>query len=153
MRDLPADRETIRKLAVDAFNHAWTLMELGHDRTTEQDFELIHTTHASRYLWAFVGEPVHLARGEWQVSRVYAVLGRREPALVHARRCLDILEAEGIGDWDIAFAHEALARAYAVAGDSHNAAKHVDEARQLAAAIKDDEDRELVLADLETIQA
>ena len=55
----------------------------------------------------------NLARGEWQCSRVYAVLGRAEPALWHARRCVELDEAgaEGREDWDLAAAYEAMARA------------------------------------------
>ncbi len=41
--------------------------------------------HTGRYHWRRAGEPVPYARGEWQCSRVYAVLGRSEPALHHAR--------------------------------------------------------------------
>ena len=151
-RELPADKDIVRRLAVDAFNHAWTLMDQEEPRAVHQDFELIHTTHASRHLWAFVGEPVNLARGEWQVSRVYAVLGRAEPALVHGRRCLEILEEEGIGDWDLGFAHEALARAFIVAGDIDNAKKHLEEAHRVAETIKEDEDRQVLLGDLKTIE-
>jgi hypothetical protein len=98
------------RLGVDLFNHVWTLIETA-DRTAAQTDEMIHAAHASRYHWwrADAG-PEHLARGEWQCSRVYAVLGRGEPALWHARRCLEMCEANGIGDWDLAFAYEALAR-------------------------------------------
>ena len=55
---------------------------------------MIHAAHASRYHWGEVGDDVNLARGEWQCSRVYAVLGRGEPALWHARRCVEIAEAD-----------------------------------------------------------
>src|SRR5204862_6157437 len=74
---------TRRALAVGLFNHVWTLLETP-DRTVEQDDEMIHAAHASRYHWGEVGEKVNLARGEWQCSRVYAVLGRADPALHQA---------------------------------------------------------------------
>jgi hypothetical protein len=106
-----------RQLGVSLFNHVWTLLELP-ERTPAQDDELVHAAHASRHHWAQVGEARHLARGEWQISRVYSVLGRGEPALHHARRCLELLEESGDGeDWDVPFAHEAVARAALVAGD------------------------------------
>ncbi len=65
------------------------------------------------------GCPPTAPAGEWLCSRVYAVLGRGEPALWHARRALAILEigGEGIEDWDRPAVYEALARACAVAGD------------------------------------
>ena len=40
--------------------------------------------------------PAHLARGEWQISRVYTVLGRPEPALNHAHRVLVLADLETI---------------------------------------------------------
>ena len=71
--------------------------------------------------------------------------------LWHARRYLALCEAHGIGDWDIAFAHEALGRALSVAGDRGGSAASVARARELAADIAEDEDRELLLSDLATI--
>ena len=81
-----------RQRGVDLFNEAWRLME-----TREDDDRLLHITHASRYHWGQAEEcrSENLARGEWQVSRVYTVLGRPEPAIWHARRCLDHCEANG----------------------------------------------------------
>jgi hypothetical protein len=144
------DRGTRRQLAVDLFNHVWALLETP-DRTPMQDDEMLHAAHASRHHWAEVGEPVNLARGEWQCSRVYAVLGRSEPAMWHARRCLALCEEHGIGDFDIAFAWEAIARAALVAGDRAAADDAIARARQLADAIADDEDRHLLAIDLASI--
>ena len=145
-----ADAGTRRALAVDLFNHVWTLLETP-DRTPLQDDEMLQAAHASRYHWGEVGEPVNLARGEWQCSRVYAVLGRAEPAMWHARRCLALCEEQGIGDFDIAFAWEAIARAASVAGDHAEADAALARARSLATAIAEDEDRELLLGDVATI--
>lgn len=144
------DPGTRRALAVDLFNHVWTLLETP-DRTPLQDDEMLHAAHASRYHWGEVGEPVNLARGEWQCSRVYAVLGRAEPALWHARRCLALCEEHGIADFDIAFAWEAVARASRAAGDGAGADAALARARELATAIAEDEDRELLMGDLATI--
>jgi hypothetical protein len=97
-----------RQLGVDLFNESRRLLE-----TREDDDRLVHAAHASRYHWGEAPEcrPENLARGEWMCSRVHAVLGRTEPALHHARRCLELCEAHGIGDWDLAYTYEALARA------------------------------------------
>jgi DNA-binding transcriptional MerR regulator len=139
-------------LARQLFNETWRLME-QEGRTTADDDRMIHAAHASRYHWGQVptATPAHLARGEWQISRVYTVLGRAEPALHHARRVLDICREHDIGDWDLAFAYEALARAHAVAGDAGQAREYTDQALAAAEDIAEDEERELVLADLETI--
>ena len=142
--------EAERRLAIRYFNAVWTLME-KEDRTVEADDLMIHMAHASRYHWGQVGKPENLARGEWQVSRVYAVLRRVEPCLHHAQRVLDICEANGIGDWDIAFAFEALARGHAYSGDTEAARAMTEKALAAVENIAEDEDRKIVLADLETI--
>jgi DNA-binding transcriptional MerR regulator len=141
-----------RLLAAQLFNETWRLLEL-EGRSRDDDDRMIHTAHASRCHWGQVPgvTPAHLARGEWQISRVYAVLGRPEPALHHARRVLDLCQENGIGDWDLAFAYEALARARAVAGDTAQARRYTDQALAAAKDIAEDNERELVLADLETI--
>ncbi|CAN5131549.1 hypothetical protein BH09ACT13_BH09ACT13_10450 [soil metagenome] len=101
-----------RQYAVSLFNRTWDLLELS-ERTPEQIDEMIHIAHASCYHWGQVGAPANGARGEWQCARVYATLGQPEPALWHARRCLEIVEAggEGLEDWDLPSAQQALAHA------------------------------------------
>ena len=137
-----------RQLAVDRFHHVWTLLGLV-ERTPEQVDEMIHAAHASRHHWEQAGTTINLARGEWQCSRVYAVLGRAEPALWHAQRCLAYAEAAADAeDWDLPFAYEALARAYDVAGDEDRAAREAMRARELALDVADEGDREHLLAEL-----
>jgi DNA-binding transcriptional MerR regulator len=146
------DPDTRRQLASGLFNHVWTLLETP-DRTPAQDDEMLHAAHASRYHWGEIESGARLARGEWQCSRVYAVLGRPEPALHHARRCLEICRQAGIGDFDVAFAYEALARASRVAGDRSGAEEYLRLAHEAAGDVADQEDRALVLSDLATIDA
>jgi hypothetical protein len=130
-----------KQMAKDLFNRVWVLLE-ADSRTPAEDDEMIHAAHASRYHWGVVGEPVNLVRGEWQCSRVYAVLGRAEPALWHGRRCLDLCDEHRIGDFDLAYAYEALARASKTAGDAGSAARHAASARKAGRRIADPEDRE-----------
>ena len=143
--------DTQRRLAVDLFNEAWAL--LGQSaRTVDDDDRMLHAAHASRYHWGEVGTTINAARGEWQCSRVYAVLGRAEPALHHAARCLELTEAAAEReDFDLPFAFEALARAHAVAGADEEAERWCTMARAAAELIADAEDRRLVLRDLATI--
>jgi len=144
--------EEERQLAVDLFNQTWTLLELPA-RTPEQDDELVDTAHASAYHWLQVGTAANRARSQWQLSRVYVLLGRPEPALHHANRCLAWCEANpgALEDWDLPYAHEALARAHALAGDADEARRDADRARELAAGVAGDEDREHLDADLATL--
>ena len=144
--------EAHRQLGVDLYNKTWTLMRQS-DRTPRDDDELLHCAHASAYHWLQVGTTANRARSEWLCSRVYTVLALPEPALRHARRCLALVEsAPGeMEDWDLAAAHEALARAHATAGDSEQAARQVELGRAALAQIADADDREQLEADFGTI--
>ena len=92
-----------------------------------------------------------LIAGGYDRSRVYAALGRAEPCLHHAQRYLDLCTQNGIADWDLAFAYEALARGHAVAGDVERTRAFTEQALAAAEDIAEDDDRELVLSDLESI--
>ena len=140
--------EEERKLAVTLFNRVWELMETD-PRTPEENDELIHAAHASRYHWGNVGEPANSARGEWQCSRIYTVLGRADAAFWHAQRCLEICTQHGIGDWDLAYAYEALARTHALAGETDESGRFLELARGVE--IAEEDDREHLLDDLKSI--
>ncbi len=144
------EREWHRKFAASLFNWTWTLLEKKH-RTREEDDEMVHAAHASRFHWGKVGTPVNFARGDWQISRVYSVLERPEPALFHARRCLDQCEKEKIGDFDLAFAYEALARASAVGGNMKDCKKYIAIAKEIGERIKEKEDKDLFFSDVKTV--
>lgn len=114
--------------------------------TREDDERMVHAAHASAYHWADAPEcePKNRARSEWQISHVYALVGRAEPALHHAQRCLAICHEnpENMEDWDLPFAYEALARAHLVGGAEEEARRSEQQAREAGARIADPEDRE-----------
>jgi DNA-binding transcriptional MerR regulator len=155
--ELMTDPRTIdvdhRQLGVDLFNYTWTLLE-KEQRTRDEDDEMIYSTHASAFHWLHAegAKPENRARGEWQISRVYAVLGRGPEAVTHAQRCLDHCLENGIGDWDLAFAYEALARGHKVAGDDAEYRGNLDLAREAGTKIADPEDRDLLEKDLEQLR-
>lgn len=147
----PIDENAHRELAIDLFNRVWGLLDKT-DRTVEEDDTMVHAAHASRYHWGEVGTPLEFERGEWQISRVYAVLKRPQAALHHAKRCLEICEANGIGDFDLAFAYEALARAYAVAGEAARSHEFVSLAEKAAEVIEDEGNRKYTLSELTSVK-
>ena len=148
LRNESVDAQTHRRLAVDLFNHVWTLLE-KQERTREETDELVHAAHASVYHWLQVGTAKNAARGEWQLARVYATLGRAEPALHHARRCLELAEAaDDLEDFDLPYAYEALARAHRAAGDEGEAQRWRERAREAGERIAEDDDRDLFERDL-----
>ena len=132
------------------FNFAWTLIEKP-DRSDDETELMISAAHASALHWLQVGTPLNFARSQWQISRAYAVAGRGEPALHHARRCLSICQEHGFADFDLAFAYEALARAHALAGEPGEAQRFVDLAREAGGRIEDEEDRQHLFEDLRTV--
>jgi hypothetical protein len=143
------DEDAHRQLGIDLFNETWRLLETV-ERTPEQEDELVHCAHASAYHWLRAGTAANRARSEWLCSRVYATLGRSASAVRHARRCLALVEGtpDEMEDWDVAAAHEALARAHLVAGEHDAARVHVDRARAAVAAVVDEEDRVVIEADV-----
>ena len=147
-----ADLPLHRKLAAELFNGTWTLLE-KQDRTPDDDARMIHMAHASAYHWLQVGTLLNFGRSHWLCSRVYSVLGRPEPALYHARLAHDICVENAIGDFDLAYAFEALARAHAVAGNRGESDGWADRARAATADVAEAEDRELLLSDLAQIPA
>jgi len=136
-----------KQFAVNLFNRVWALME-QLERTPEEADEMLHAAHASVYHWSQVGGPQNLAIGEWQVSRVYAVLGWPESFRRHAERSLQICEQHGIGDFARAYAFEALARAAVLAGDGAERDHRLQQARAAGEQIADAEDRKQLLDDL-----
>ncbi len=132
------------------FNLVWSLHD-KKDRTKEEDDKMVHAAHASRFRWGEIGTAVEIERGEWQVSRVYSVLNMPQSALYHAKRCLELCKENNIGDWDIAFAYEGIARAYKVAGEKTDCENYIKLAKASGEQIKEKEDRDLFFSELETI--
>ena len=54
---------THRSLTASLFSHTRALLE-KKNRTQEDDINMVHCTHASRYHWSIVGTPLNFARGE-----------------------------------------------------------------------------------------
>lgn len=145
-----AEQEFHKKMATGLFNLVWDLLD-KEKKTPDEDDKMLHAAHASRYHWGEIGTPLHFERGEWQISRVYAVLKRPEPALFHAKRCQQICEQNDIGDFDIAFAYEALARAHAVADNTAECEKNLELAKKAGERIKKEDDKKYFFGELGTI--
>lgn len=150
MAEQYSEKEFHKKMAVDLFNLVWTLLD-KEKRTKKEEDTMVHAAHASRYHWGEIGTPLEFERGEWQISRMYSVLGRPQPALYHANRCLEICKENNIKDFDIAFAYEAVARAYAVADKKSESEKYVELAKKAGEDIEDEENQKYFFSELETI--
>ncbi|MHA2260002.1 MAG: hypothetical protein ACXACO_18715 [Promethearchaeota archaeon] len=140
------------KLAKQSFNKTWDFLD-KKDRSPEEDLEMIHTVHTSRYHWGILvsegqGTPLNLQRGEWIISRVYSVLERGEPALYHAKICLDFTQKNSIGDFDLAFAYEAMARSSAATDNKDDFEKYFKLAEEAGEKIKKKDDRDYFFDEL-----
>ena len=143
-------KKTHRKFAVACFNGTWDLIE-KKDRTPEDDARMIHQAHASRYHWGEIGTALNFARGDWQISRVYAILNQGEKALTYAKSCLHLCMEHELGDFDLAFAYEAAARAFAVLGNEDMKEKYLALATNAGAEIAKEEDKKYFFDQLGTI--
>lgn len=144
------DPATQRALAVSLFHRVWELLERA-DRTAADDQELVNAAHASRLHWTSIGTPRHLAIGDWQISRVYSTVGRPEPAVHHARLCLENARLAIDEPWLLGSAYEGLARAYAAAGDRAAATEWKDKAVAQLELVTDRDDREIVEQDIASL--
>lgn len=139
-----SEQECHKKFAVDLNNLVWSLLG-KKDRTKDEDEIMIHSAHASCFHWSKVGTSVNLQRGEWLISHVYAVLNRPEGAVNYAKRCMEITQENNFVDFDLAYAYEGMARAYAVAGDKPRCEKYIKLAQEAGEKIKEKEDKKLFL--------
>ena len=134
--------------AIDFHGKTWEILE-KKIRTPDDDERMLDYAHASLAHWRAAGTEVRHQRGEWLLARVYAVLGEGNLALKHAHRCYELLEGNKsqMEDFDIAFAFEAVARAFAVGGDPVGAKRYIDMAQKAGEAIKGKEDRDVFFAE------
>jgi uncharacterized protein YndB with AHSA1/START domain len=148
-RELPDDLDAAdhRQRGIEATNTVFRLFERV-PLTDDDAADLVDAAHAARWHWRHAEDrtPVNAIRADYLCARAHAWVGNGQAALDDARRCLDATNAAGLDDFDLAYAHEVMARALASTGDLAEARLHLDKA--LAVAINDPEDARLVAADL-----
>lgn len=143
--------ETSKDIAANLFNGVWDLLE-KENRTEEEDYLMVHQAHASLYYWMIVGNPSNIYNGEWQISRVYATLNNFDSCLYHALRALKICEENQMTGFDLAYAYEALTRAYVMKGNKNECTKYLELALKEVKKIEDAGSKDLILADLDDLQ-
>ncbi len=135
-----------RFMAADCFNSAWNCMDM-ENRTPDDDELMISATFASKYHWSQIGEPINFQRAEWQISRIFSILGRGDLALQYAKHCLALTKEHDFKDFDLAFAHECMARSYATLGNKDDFSKYYQLAKESGEEISKKEDREYFFKD------
>ncbi len=142
-----------RYFSAHCFNQAWELIEKA-ERTPDEDEQMIRLSLAATWHWTQRSDctPTHLSVGYWQAARIFAILGQAENARRYAQMCLEASQTPGVKPFYLAYAYEALARAEVIAGEKGRAYGYLTEARRLAEQVEEADDRDALLADLETVR-
>lgn len=139
-----------RRLAVDLFNATWDYLD-NTDRSPADDLEMLGAALGSWFHWRRAGTPRNFAISDWQVSRVFAVLGDGAMARRFGQSNLDLCDEHDLDPFVRAYAYEALARAAAISGVGDDRNRYAALAEQTAADIEKSGDRQAVLDDLATL--
>ncbi|MGV2939933.1 hypothetical protein AB5I83_10110 [Mesobacillus sp. LC4] len=150
--EMNTDFTTHKQMAIDLFNLTWDLIE-KQDRTESDDDTMLYAAMSSRYHWGLVGTPLNFARGEWQISRVYAILGRSEAALHHARKSEKLCRKHDLGEFDLSFAYEAIARAHALSGDAADQERYMNLALETAEKVETEANRSWLLKNIHSVSS
>lgn len=139
-----------RFFSANCFNKAWDLIDKA-DRSPSEVDDMLQLAHASAWHWRQRPDNTSdkLSVGYWQLSRVYALAGESQRATRYGNLCLDA--SQGQGPFLIGYAHEALARAAAAAGNPDGARIHLQQARECLLKVTDPEDKALLQKDLDSI--
>jgi len=141
-----------RHFSAECFNQTWPLID-KLDRTEADDEAMILSATASLWHWMQRADCTdrNLSIGHWQVSRVYALLGKGENAMRHAKRSLAL--ATGSSPFYVGYGHEAVARAAAVLADSATCQGHLKLALVCLKDVADASERAALENDLRTVAA
>lgn len=145
------DEEVHRKLAAGLFNFTWDLID-KEDRDNTENEIMVNAAHASTFHWTIVGTSLQIARGEWLISRTYALTGRSEPALFHAKKTLEMCLDENLGNFDLGFAYEAMARSFGVQGNPDKSSEFLDRATTTAEKVEKEQDREWLMSNIDSVR-
>lgn len=135
-----------RTFAPRFFNHTWELMDRA-ELDDDQVDEMLSSAFAQRAHWYQVGDARNRAIADWQVSRAAVLAGYPDLARRFGERSLR--EADALDPFVRGFAHEAIARAAASVDDVETFETHLTAARQLSGLIDDEEERRVLVADLD----
>mgnify|MGYP001566686733 CR=1 FL=1 len=142
---------THRYFSASCFNKTWEFID-NPNRTEEDNLFMLQTAMASLWHWTQREDatPQNLSVGNWQVARVYALLGQADNARKYAEVSLKF--SEGCEPFYIGFAYEALARAEMIAGNVTKMNEYLKQAREFAGQVEDAEDKDVLSADIDSIK-
>lgn len=133
------------------FNQTWEYMEKDGNRSAEENMAMLHTAIASLWHWTQRADvsPENLSIGHWQVSRVYCLLKQPHNARTYGLQALKY--AHELSAFHKGYAYETLARAEMIVNNRVIMKTHLEKAREMLDQIEDEEDKQLLAKDLESI--
>lgn len=136
-------------LGIEMNQQTWTLLE-KNNRDENDDIRMMYFAKASKYHWKRSSQfqEINEQRGDWLISHVYAVLGDGELALKYASTCLKLTKKNDYKGFDLAYAYEGLARAYAILKQTKNMEKYFNLAKEAGNDIESEEDKKYFFSDL-----
>ena len=148
--ETPVERVTHRRLAPTP-GHRGQQQRLGPARQArpdpDEDEDLLRRAYTSAYHWqrATGAGPANEVRASYIIARALLATGQPERALVTAQRWIALCQEHDIADFDLAYAHEARARAMWALGRTADGDAAMAAAR--AVPIADPEDLAIVEKD------
>jgi hypothetical protein len=131
-----------RKLGSEANNRGWALAEKT-SRTSDEDAEMLHAAHASRYLWSKIGTERNFALADLLLGQVHALLGHARTATVYAEKAFAYFTSRQSEPWEVAFAYAIQASAAAASGNRALYSESYARALEIANTLADPEDRRI----------
>ena len=145
-------QESHKHFSALCFNQAWEYIERDGERSTEENLAMLHAAIASLWHWSQredVSAP-ELAVGYWQVSRVYCLLKQPHNARTYGLQSLKY--ARDLAPFYKGYAYETLARAEMIVNNRVIMHTHLERAHAMLVQIENEEERELLARDLESIR-
>ena len=141
-----------RFFSAECFNRAWDLIDKP-SRTPEEDQTMLQLGLTSLWHWTQRSDrkPINLSVGNWQLSRIYALLGQADLARLYGQASLRLSQEEGDFPFYLGYAYEALARTESISRDSAKMEEYLQKAQECIEKIPDPDDKQQLLADLATI--
>lgn len=144
--------EAHKYFSVDCFNKTWDYIDQDGERSIEENMSMLHTAIASLWHWSQREdvEAEQLSVGYWQVSRVYNLINQPYNAKTYGTLALKY--AQNLKPFYKGYAYETLARAEMILNNRFIMNVHLEKARATLEQIEDEEEKQILLKDLETIR-
>ena len=141
-----------RYFAAQCFNQAWDYIAKT-ERTPEEDEHMLRLSLASHYHWTQRQDygPENASIAYWQTAHICSLLGRAGQARAYGLLSLQEAQKPGVAPFALGYAYETLARAAHIAGNTQSANEYLQRARAVLSGMLDEDDRQQLERDLNTL--